>query len=122
MESSEKALVRGVLEGKLSRLLNDICALRTQLQETSPDRKRRHQGAVMDDSVVADREASAIAERLNLLADEMGEVSASLGRLDSGNYGICVGCAQKIPPKRLEAVPYALRCVGCQERFERFGV
>jgi DnaK suppressor protein len=38
--------------------------------------------------------------------------------LAEGRYGICSDCRREIPPARLEAVPDAVRCVGCQRRFE----
>jgi DnaK suppressor protein len=39
------------------------------------------------------------------------EIEAALGRIDDGTYGICVTCGQPIATERLEAVPYAARCV-----------
>ena len=32
--------------------------------------------------------------------------------------GLCVDCGKQIPPKRLECIPGALRCVTCQTAFE----
>ena len=32
-----------------------------------------------------------------------------------GTYGLCVGCEKEISLKRLQAVPWAARCVHCQE-------
>lgn len=46
-------------------------------------------------------------------------LEAALGRLDDGTYGVCVDCAQTVPSKRLEAVPEAERCVGCQSAADR---
>jgi len=40
-------------------------------------------------------------------------------RLQAGSYGICQGCGEPIPEKRLKAVPYAAFCLPCQERRER---
>ena len=34
---------------------------------------------------------------------------------DSGDYGICLGCEEPIPDKRLRALPWARYCVRCQE-------
>jgi DnaK suppressor protein len=49
------------------------------------------------------------------------EVIAALERLSSGSYGRCDECRQPIAPTRLEALPWATRCVACQERTERRG-
>lgn len=40
-------------------------------------------------------------------------------RLQAGSYGICQGCGEPIPEKRLKAVPYAAFCLPCQERREK---
>jgi hypothetical protein len=39
-------------------------------------------------------------------------------KLADGTYGDCETCGRPIPIARLEAVPYARRCVACQEREE----
>jgi|SRR5579864_2892222 len=42
-------------------------------------------------------------------------VDEALDRLQSGDYGVCLGCEEPIPPKRLRALPWARYCVPCQE-------
>jgi len=42
-------------------------------------------------------------------------VEEALDRVQSGDYGVCLSCEQPIPPKRLQAVPWARYCVQCQE-------
>jgi len=44
-------------------------------------------------------------------------IDLALERLTSGEYGTCIDCDEAIPPKRLSAIPWASRCVACQERF-----
>ncbi|MCC7004800.1 TraR/DksA C4-type zinc finger protein [Candidatus Nomurabacteria bacterium] len=40
-----------------------------------------------------------------------------LSNIESGKeYGLCVVCGGDIPIKRLELVPAALACVGCDEK------
>lgn len=43
------------------------------------------------------------------------EVKAALGRVEAGDYGICVDCDEDILEKRLNVVPWAARCIPCQE-------
>jgi DnaK suppressor protein len=45
-------------------------------------------------------------------------IEAALARLTRGEYGVCADCGGAIERKRLQAVPWALRCVDCQEVFE----
>lgn len=46
----------------------------------------------------------------------MRQVQEALERIEDGTYMHCAGCAQPIPPKRLQAVPWAKYCITCQER------
>ena len=47
---------------------------------------------------------------------ELSAIDAALERIAKGTYGICVSCGEPIAPKRLEAVPTAMRCVVCKEK------
>lgn len=44
------------------------------------------------------------------------DIDAALERLDAGGYGLCRRCERPIPAERLEILPYARCCVGCQQR------
>jgi DnaK suppressor protein len=43
------------------------------------------------------------------------EVKAALRRIHNGGFGICIECERAISPKRLVAVPWASRCIQCQD-------
>ena len=47
------------------------------------------------------------------------EVEAALKRIEDGTYGRCVDCGKVIPEKRLEAIPWAARCVEDQAKLEQ---
>ncbi len=47
------------------------------------------------------------------------EVEQALERIKQGTYGRCVNCGQPIPEKRLEALPWAARCVKDEEQLEQ---
>ena len=49
------------------------------------------------------------------------EVEDALTRFDNGEFGRCVTCGTAIPIERLEAMPAAANCVGCQGARERWG-
>jgi DnaK suppressor protein len=48
-------------------------------------------------------------------------VKAALRRIRDGSFGICIACESPISPKRLAAVPWAPRCIQCQETADRDG-
>lgn len=52
-------------------------------------------------------------------AEELRRIDTALARLSEGSYGLCEDCGQGIPQARLEAEPTALRCIQCQERYEK---
>jgi DnaK suppressor protein len=47
------------------------------------------------------------------------EVEEALKRIENGTYGYCIVCGNPIPEKRLEALPWASRCVKDQEQLEQ---
>lgn len=46
------------------------------------------------------------------------DVDEALGRIDDRSFGFCVVCEEEMDKKRLEAVPWAKRCIDCQEKQE----
>jgi len=57
-------------------------------------------------------------EQLLVVAGEVrtriDEIDLALGRMDAGTYGICDDCRRPIAEARLDAMPEAIRCVGCK--------
>ncbi len=47
------------------------------------------------------------------------QVKASLQRIHDGSFGACIECEEAISPKRLAAVPWASRCIQCQNTADR---
>ena len=45
-------------------------------------------------------------------------IEQAMKAIDRGQYGKCVRCGADINDKRLEAVPWAKMCIGCQEETE----
>lgn len=49
------------------------------------------------------------------LYTQLRQVEEALKRLELGDYGRCLGCGVAIPPKRLQAIPWARFCMACQD-------
>ncbi|MEM7302977.1 MAG: TraR/DksA family transcriptional regulator [Pseudomonadota bacterium] len=45
--------------------------------------------------------------------EELEAISAALTRLDTGTYGICVGCGEEISDARLQVLPATPLCRNC---------
>jgi len=68
-----------------------------------------------DSTSVAVERLSQVAahERLAVL---LGDVERAQVKVADGTYGYCDRCGSPIPPDRLEALPWAVRCMSCAGR------
>ena len=81
----------------------------------------------MTDSEVGDEIDSASQstekELLFELADNekivIDAIEAALRRIEKGSYGKCESCGQKIPEKRLKALPWVRYDIDCQNKLEK---
>jgi DnaK suppressor protein len=64
-------------------------------------------------------ERDLVVSLLNRESELARRVRAALRRMADGAYGICRACEGPIRLKRLEAVPWAELCLGCQEGADR---
>ena len=46
---------------------------------------------------------------------QLDRVRQAMSRLDAGTYGTCANCGKQITPARLEARPWAIYCIDCQQ-------
>jgi DnaK suppressor protein len=49
---------------------------------------------------------------------QLKAIEEALRRIDEGIYGICEDCGESIPLGRLNVMPFAVRCIACQESSE----
>lgn len=47
------------------------------------------------------------------------QIDRAIEKIDEGTYGLCDVTGDPIPPKRLEAIPYATMTVVAQEKLEK---
>ena len=71
-----------------------------------------------DDGTAAFEQAASLALRRNQ-ERMLDKVEHALTHMDSGTYGLCERCGERIDYARLEAIPYATRCMSCKPRVER---
>ncbi len=79
-------------------------------------------------SGVADEDAQALSEMLQVLASQrnrgqaelVGSIDRALRKLEAApeDFGLCEECEEEIDPRRLAAMPYATRCPACQAKTE----
>ena len=86
------------LHGRLDRVTANL------RRGHDPDSKER--AKELEDSEVVDALGNEARE-------EIAKINEALRRMDSDEYGICDECGAEIDQGRLEAHPYARKCIDC---------
>ena len=68
-----------------------------------------------DSHVQADIEFALLQMKVEALTG----IDQALLRLEAGKYGSCFECGGEIAERRLRALPFAVRCQGCEGRREQ---
>jgi len=72
----------------------------------------------VDDGAVREGGADIEIALMQAASETLRALDAALGRLAVGRYGNCTDCGDPIAPSRLEALPFAARCVECESARE----
>jgi DnaK suppressor protein len=110
--STGRGAVKQVLERKQAELDRELRNRDGIAIEKSADQTDEIQYASERELAIrnADRESSLLRQ-----------VKAALRRIHDGSFGICTECDSEISSRRLAAVPWAPRCIQCQEAADRDG-
>jgi RNA polymerase-binding transcription factor DksA len=66
------------------------------------------------EELATERESDEVLERLGQSGQsEIAQIRAALGRMDAGEYGVCVTCGDAISEERLDLLPYTPFCRRC---------
>ncbi len=104
---------------KLSAMQRDIMKEAKTEVEQILNEEDRYNG-VSDDGDFADvasRDAMQ-ASKFARYRSQLRVIEEALQKIDEGTYGICDDCGMEIPVGRLNVMPFAVRCVDCQEKRE----
>jgi len=76
------------------------------------------------DNHLADSATATLNREIDYTLEENSEhvlsgINEALDRIESGTFGSCARCGKQIGEERLEAIPYATRCIDCQRLAER---
>jgi DnaK suppressor protein len=111
--AAAERVVQNILEAKQAELTQVLRKRAGITIEKSADQMDEIQFATERDLAIrnVDRESTLLRQ-----------VKAALRRMQSGVFGACSDCEEAISPKRLVAVPWATRCIRCQETSDRDGL
>jgi RNA polymerase-binding protein DksA len=76
------------------------------------------------DNHLADSATATLNREIDYTLEENAEhvltaIEDALQRIKSGGFGTCGRCGKPIAEERLEAIPYANRCIDCKRLEER---
>jgi DnaK suppressor protein len=76
------------------------------------------------DNHLADSATATLNREIDYTLEENSEhvlsaIDEALKKIDDGTFGTCARCGRPIAEARLEAIPYATRCIDCKRLEER---
>lgn len=115
---AEKQQVEQALTLRHSHLVKEI---REELERAGQQHFADLAGEVADagDASVADAMMDQDIAIVRRQVEELTQVEAAQQRLSGPDFGACVDCGVAIGVPRLLAVPFATRCLACQEQHDR---
>ena len=98
-------------------------SIRGQLASVREERAATEHVGPLDDGEVADVDVQEDIEvaLMQMRLETIERIGAALARLEAGQYGRCIECGDDISEARLRALPFAVRCVDCEEGREAEG-
>jgi DnaK suppressor protein len=114
----ERTELEAIVRGEHKRLMQE---LREEIDQSRRETFAAVEGGVGDsaDEAVADLLSDLDAAEITRDLGDIRALEAALGRLAAGTYGRCEDCGTDIPVARLRAQPAAVRCVACQDVYEK---
>lgn len=115
------------IEAVKRRLIEERETILEERRRLVEDTSRSMEEAVDEDgndSHMADSASETLDRGIELSLEDNAEhllaaVDAALGRIDAGTYGLCERCGAAIAEERLEALPWATKCIECKRLEER---
>ena len=108
----------GPLESIHTALLAERARLLDEIGEAivAPGQMTYGSQAAAASQVFAQQRDLALRDRAE---SQLVLVDEALTRFEAGSFGRCVRCGRPIAPDRLEALPWAARCIDCQRLASR---
>lgn len=118
LTASQKQQLADALAARKSALCGEI---QEELNRSGHEQFADLAGEVSDagDASVADMLVDKNIAVVARQVEELTLVEAAQKRIAGEDFGNCVECGAEIGFNRLVAVPYATRCVACQENHEK---
>jgi RNA polymerase-binding protein DksA len=111
---------RTLLQEERRRVANSLHHLQEQNSSSLEDETEEE----TYDNHLADSATATLNREIDYTLEENSEhvlaaIEEALSRIEEGTFGTCARCGKPIAEERLEAIPYATRCIDCKRLEER---
>ncbi|MFA5453713.1 MAG: RNA polymerase-binding protein DksA [Sulfurimonas sp.] len=114
MQDSELKYFKEILESRKEQIVKNIKGVNEELNQlSSMELNDEGDHASVDNSSMVE---SAIVQQQE---QELREINVTLGKITTGDYGICEMCEDPIGFQRLKVKPHAIYCIDCREIVEK---
>jgi DnaK suppressor protein len=114
LQTSEVNYFKEILEGRKEQINKNINGVHNELAELNAlelndegDYASVNNNSMIESAIVMQQEK------------ELREIDVTLGKIATGNYGICEMCEDPIGFQRLKVKPHAIYCIDCREIVEK---
>lgn len=108
------AQLKQMLEARRREIWDDV---RRGMRIIRTERAPAKGMGVLDDAETSewDFQDQIDATLLQMKSETLVQIDRALGQIGTGSYGWCVDCGGPISARRLQVLPFAVRCTACQE-------
>jgi len=114
VQASELKYFKEILESRKEQIIKNIDSVNDELSQLNSlelndegDHASVGNSSMVENAIVKQQEK------------ELREINVTLGKITSGDYGICEMCEDTIGFQRLKVKPHAIYCIDCREIVEK---
>jgi DnaK suppressor protein len=114
MDRLDVGQLRKKLEGQRQEALQFLRQLDQETRSLDLDEATQDPA----DRCVTSISKESLFERSSQRRTVLRLIESALRRIEDGSFGICAGCGDQVPARRLQALPWTQFCLRCQEAIE----
>lgn len=99
------AAVRAALEAQLDELVRRGAGIEADLSNPG--------SSDWSENAVESEDDEVLSRVGRVTKEEIQEIRLALNQIETGHYGTCTACGEKISQERLAVMPYATKCIRC---------
>lgn len=114
MQTSELTYFKDILESRNEQIVKNIDGVNDELDQLNSlelndegDHAAVNNNSMIESAIVRQQE------------QELREINVALGKISTGEYGVCAMCEDDIGFQRLKVKPHAIYCIDCREIVEK---